>query len=103
MQILMRSYITVVSAILLFTLACNDKVAPGDIYQTGTIRDYTGLDGCTFIIELDSGEKLEPVNLNDFLESPKDGQTVKITFKPEPQMASICMVGTIVSIQSLKK
>jgi hypothetical protein len=98
----MRNLIAVLFAISLFTLSCNDKVAPGDIHQKGTIRDYTGLDGCTFIIELDSGEKLEPVNLKDFIDSPKDGQKVKITFKPEPQLASICMVGTIVTIQSLK-
>ncbi|MBN1416918.1 MAG: PKD domain-containing protein [Bacteroidales bacterium] len=60
--------------------------------HTGTVRDYTGLDGCHYIIELDSGPKLEPVHVPDSFEF-YDGQRVILGYEPLLDVASICMVG----------
>ena len=38
--------------------------------QAATILDYTGLDGCGLVLKLQSGEVLEPTNLNDFNITP---------------------------------
>ncbi|MEE2838337.1 MAG: hypothetical protein VYD51_05810 [Bacteroidota bacterium] len=37
-----------------------------------TLRDYTGLDGCGWVLE-SGGEVLEPINLESFLDAPEDG------------------------------
>ena len=68
---------------------------------TGTVMDYTGLDGCGFVIELDNGEKLEPAQVvpeYTFV----DGRRVKLSYTPLDGMGSICMVGTIVRIDYIE-
>lgn len=64
----------------------------------GTIHDYTGLSGCQWIIELESGEKLEPVNMHllDFV--PVDKQKVYLKYKSAEKQIGICMVGKRVEI-----
>lgn len=72
-------------------------VNPVQCEYSGTVKDYTGLDGCSLIIELDNGTKLEPYNIvpNIVL---KDGQRVKVSYTELSNMASICMVGKIVRL-----
>lgn len=67
---------------------------------TGTVRDYTGLDGCGIMIDLDGGGSLEIISLpaNTSLIT---GRRVKITFKSEPRMSN-CMAGTTAHIKSLQ-
>ena len=36
-----------------------------------TLLDYTGLDGCGWVLESDGG--VEPINLESFLNAPKTG------------------------------
>ena len=69
---------------------------------TGTVRDYTGLDGCGFVIELDYGPILEPV----IVDTPfvfKDYQRVRLSYNELPDMASICMVGIIAEITCIEE
>ncbi len=72
--------------------------------QKGTIKDYTGLDGCSWIIELDNGKRIEPSN-QDFIEKfePEDGMKVIVSFKPDSNGISICMVGEMVIIKCIEK
>jgi hypothetical protein len=70
--------------------------------QAATIEDYTGLDGCGLVIKLQSGEVLEPINLNDFNITPTDGMKVWVKYH-EVGMMSICMVGPTVEIDCLSK
>ena len=70
--------------------------------QAATIEDYTGLDGCGLVIKLQSGEVLEPINLNDFNLTPTDGMKVWVKYH-EVGMMSICMVGPTVEIDCLAK
>jgi hypothetical protein len=66
----------------------------------GTIRDYTGLDGCGLMIDLDSGGRLEVVSLppNTTLVA---GKRVRVEYKPVPAF-SICMAGTTAKIIRLQ-
>ena len=61
------------------------------------LRDYTGLDGCGWVIEAD-GTVLEPLNLGEFLSDPQDGMDLKVAYQLENGYASICMVGYIVTL-----
>jgi PKD repeat protein len=67
---------------------------------TGTVKDYTGLDGCGLLIVLDNGEVLEPAEIiPNFL--LKDGQRVRLGYTELTDHGSICMAGKIVRIDCI--
>ena len=71
------------------TLLCNEKA---------TLRDFTGVDGCTYVLILDNEEVLEIGELEfepDFEFS--DGLRVSVTYE-EFGGASICMIGPMVRL-----
>lgn len=91
-------------SLLLFTvilIGCKDDPAFPEGCTNATLRDLTGLDGCTWIIELTDGSRLEPVNLNDFDISLSDGLSICIEYQERTDLASICMVGQIIELTSL--
>ncbi len=67
------------------------------------LKDYTGLDGCKWVIELAKGERLEPVNLGDFKINLVDGNKVVVSYHEETDRGSICMVGKIVTIDCIEE
>jgi PKD repeat protein len=67
----------------------------------GTVVDYTGLDGCGLVIELDNGEVLEPQQIVPEF-TLKNGQRVVLSYTGIPSM-SICMVGKIVRIDCIRE
>ncbi len=67
---------------------------------TGTVVDYTGLDGCGLMIRLDNGEVLEPAEMvPDFVLKP--GQRVALSYTDLFDHGSICMAGRIVRIDCI--
>ena len=94
-------FVTLFFACSLLLLACNRSTCENA--QAATIVDYTGLDGCGLVIQLQNGTVLEPVNLNDFNLTPTDGMKVWVKYHELSSMASICMVGPIVEIDCLSK
>lgn len=64
------------------------------------------LDGCTWVLELPSEEKLEPINYSEYLTENELKQQlpfkVKVVFR-DTKSASICMVGRTVSITCLER
>jgi PKD repeat protein len=69
---------------------------------TGTVMDYTGLDGCGLLIILDDGEALEPAEVvpNFVL---KAGQRVRLSYTGLPDRAGSCMKGKIVRIDCIEE
>jgi len=68
----------------------------------GTVLDYTGLDACGLIIQLDNGPILEPaVIVPDFI--LKAGQRVRLSYTELDDLASICMAGRIVRIDCIEE
>ncbi len=69
----------------------------------GRLHDYTGLDGCGMLIDLDNGTTLEPTNLFDFQDNVNlvDGQKVWVKYNEIPA-GSICMVGKVVEIAEIE-
>ncbi|MFO7371218.1 MAG: PKD domain-containing protein [Bacteroidales bacterium] len=69
---------------------------------TGTVVDYTGLDGCGLMIRLDNEEMLEPVEMvPNFVLKP--GQRVRLSYTDLFDRASICMAGRIVRIDCISE
>ena len=64
-----------------------------------TLRDYTGLDGCGWVLE-SGGEVLEPINLESFLDAPEDGIRLEVEYDLAENVFSICMVGPMVVLTS---
>jgi hypothetical protein len=77
-----------------------------------TVRNFTGLDGCGFVFELEDGTRLEPLRSGycgtpplpkEVTEDPlynftfADGKKVKIEYE-KTESVSICMVGQTVKI-----
>ena len=64
------------------------------------------LDGCTWILELPTGEQLEPVNYRDYItESELENQQpvkVNVVFN-DTKSASICMIGRTVAISCMER
>ena len=59
------------------------------------------LDGCNWVLMLPNGEKLEPMNIYDFLteEEMEKGESLKVRVEfYDTKSASICMVGRTVAI-----
>ncbi len=95
-----KSILLLVSAMLLLT-ACPEKSCKDGV--PALLVDYTGLSGCQWILILQSGERLEPVNLHELDFTPVDSMLVHITFIETPAMMSICMVGKMVEITCISK
>jgi hypothetical protein len=64
-------------------------------FSKATITDNTGLDGCTFLLTLNTGQKLIPLNLKK--EFMKDKMLVWVNYKKEDAM-TVCMAGEAVRI-----
>lgn len=90
------SKILMIGFMLMLLTACPNELCEDGL--KGMILDYRGLDGCKWLIRLDNGELLEPVNLNRFDLQPADSMKVVLTYTPTPDIMSICMAGKMVRI-----
>ena len=83
---------------------CSKNKGDATCSEMGTIKDYTGLDGCKFLIELDNGENLQPVKYSDadFGDKLKDGQRIKFSFEEVTDQMSICMAGKMVEVTCIE-
>lgn len=68
-----------------------------------TVKNFTGLDGCGFVIVLDDGTKLEPAKRNDAFNSFvfKDNQAIALSYTVLRNTGSICMVGQAIQIDEI--
>ena len=80
--------------------SCN-KESECENSHSAKLVNMTGLDGCSWMIELGDGTKLEPTNLNDFNINLQVNQKIWIVYHTAAQMASICMTGEIVTIDCI--
>ena len=69
--------------------------------RTGLLRNYTGLDGCSWVIE-SKGEVFEITNFHEFSGQFKDSTEVTFSYAPSDNVASICMVGGGIKLLSIQ-
>ena len=86
----MRTLIFVLLLPLFF--GCKTKPSPeGKTCEVlGTVKDFSGLDGCGLLIEIGDGGLLNPVKLPDGAEL-KANQAVRFNYKKLEDMMSSCM------------
>jgi len=105
----MRSLFYTVTLLLIIFYSCGpaiQEIATNNAnYNLDTSKmtqarviDYSDLDGCSFILELDDGSKLQPLVLPE--EFKKNGITVYVTFSFVKQ-PGVCMVGKIIEIDKI--
>jgi len=72
----------------------------------GTFVDYSHIDGCTYLIELENGDKLLPATILDTSFLPEDGMKIMFGYEILPEAASLCMAETriveVICIQRLE-
>ena len=92
-------------SLVVLTLAihsCN-KESECENSHSAKLVNMTGFDGCSWMIELNNGTKLEPTNLNDFNINLQENQKIWVVYYPAAQSASICMHGEIVTIDCISE
>ena len=99
--------------------ACNEEemATNGECDITGTVRDFTGVDGCGFVFEDDEGNIYEPMSkfwcptgvpAEELQADPLynfqyvDGKRISFSYETV-QVGSICMVGQTVVITCLEE
>ena len=97
-----------VCALLMMVVSCRSSApsatalathsGKGDLVKA-MVLDYNELDGCTYILELEDGTRLEPVELPESFRSDSLKVWVKYTIV---KRASICMVGQMVTVNEIK-
>lgn len=78
-----------------------EKLAGIKSEVNGVVRDYTGLDGCGWVIELEDGKKLEPAIVLPNIQF-YDGQEVTVWYEELEGMSSTCMAGQIAKIYKIQ-
>jgi hypothetical protein len=64
----------------------------------------SALDACGWMLELENGEKLQPVSQDDLKGVKlKDGNKVRIGFTYETDRVSACMAGKLVKVTCIEK
>ncbi len=89
--------------VLTLTIHSCNKESECEDSHSAKLVNMTGLDGCSWMIELGDGTKLEPTNLNDFNINLQENQKIWVVYHTAAQMASICMHGEIVTIDCILK
>ena len=91
----------IIVLILCVIASCTPKTSTEGCTTEGTIRDMTGLDGCGFLIELDNGTKLNPVEYTVKSFNFEDGQHIRFGYEAVDMM-NVCMAGQTVKITCLE-
>jgi hypothetical protein len=68
-------------------------------FQKATIINMD-IDGCEYVIQLETGEKAEPSNLEEDFKA--DGLDVWLKYKADKEKMGACMMGPIVEIQEIQ-
>jgi hypothetical protein len=86
---------------LFFALSCSKNSCSNS--KNGVLKNFTGLDGCDWVIVLDDGKKLEPSNLSEYKIGLSEGKKVSIRYSPIKNTYTACMVGEFVEIKCMKE
>ncbi len=94
-------HISLIFAVVLVTFASscrNRSICPNA--EKGVFKNSSDIDGCAWVIELQNGEELEPLNIADFEIELIEDKKLWVTYHLE-EAASICMVGKTVHIECI--
>ena len=96
-----KSFFIIPLIVLLFiSISCDKNEFEG--MQEGVIKDLTGLDSCSYVIELNNGTNLMVTNLYDFDVAIEDNKEVWVRYE-SVEMPNTCICGEVVSIEDLQE
>lgn len=97
-------FLILILTVTFSTVTLNSCINKEDLseYEIGYLTDMTRLDACGWMIILEDGQRLEPINLDDFDVPLKENQKVLIQYQIPKDIGSFCMAGTVVQITNLK-
>ena len=88
----------------LLNLSCSSSSSIScDNGEVVTLKDFTGLDGCRWMLVTEDNNSLEPMNLDDFIKEPKEDDNYRIEYNVRNDLASVCLVGSIIEITCASK
>lgn len=90
----------IISILSLTTFSCKPKPHCTD-GVTAKLVDKSGLDGCTWLIELEDGSMLQPLNLDSFNIEKQNDLSISLTYKKADAFAGICMAGQMVELSCI--
>ncbi len=102
----MKKYLILI--FILFIVSCNKKtaitIAENDFskqnYIPAKVVLQTELAGCGYMLALEDGSMLQPINLNDTLK--QNDLKLWIKYRHEKNAMSVCMMGVVVKIDEVK-
>lgn len=85
----MKRLIVILSLFLIVFVSCQDNDDEFLFTETGTVVDYAGAGNCGFVIELDNGNRIQPLYYpKDFMFTP--GQRVLVDYKELDNLINGC-------------
>lgn len=81
------------------TVACSSTTEPDPLELVATV-EFVAVEGGCWRLVTDNGVGYEPVNLPESFRA--DGLRVDVTVRPRKDLGSICQVGQIVDIESIR-
>ena len=93
--------IVLFSSILLFSCKLKQEVVCENAVPATLVHKQ--LDGCSWLIQLENGQILEPLNLKEFDIEKKDNKKIWVTYEDTEGYVSICMMGPIIRIKCLSE
>jgi len=100
----MKKHINYLFVFVIFStlFSCQTKYVCSNA-EEAKLKNLSGLDGCSWVIELTDGSILEPINLKEFDIKKRNGKKIYVSYKAEPSYVSICMTGPIIRITCIEK
>ena len=99
----MKKIVLIFTVLTIIFTGCQEKEEM-TFQETGVVVDYAGTDHCSFIIELDNGEKIQPLHFPDEFEFVQ-GQRVLVDYVKLPNVIPTCDKGIacdILNVEELK-
>lgn len=97
----MKQITLFIALIFLFT-GCQQNDEQQVYQETGTVLDYAGADHCSFVIELDNGQKILPLYYPDDFEFV-NGQKLLVSYSELPNVISTCGKGIVSEIVQIEE
>lgn len=77
------------------------KVSPCEGGVEAKLVNLSGMDGCSWALELEDGSRLEILNLKEFDIKKRNNKKVWVSYEDTEGFVSICMIGPIVRVTCL--
>src|SRR5690554_1883234 len=86
----------------LFLFSCSENEGKVVHQETGIVINFAGADHCSYVIELDNGQKILPLYYPEEFEFV-NGQRVLLSYSELPNVVSTCGKGTVSEVLQIEE